>query len=207
MAASAFRPAAFLGILAIARGASSSPFWRSDGAAPAALLARAGHAMTYDSARKRVVLFGGFGASYMNDTWEHDGISWTLQAPGPPGLTPRDCPVMAFDAARAKVILFGGDDSIVEYNDTWEYDAAGWTPGPAAPPGLAAPQSRRRLRLPALADSDLRREGLVGTQERHVGDGRRRVAPRTRRASGADGARRNLHVLRRRTIEDRDLRR
>lgn len=39
---------------------------------------RIGHAMAYDRARQRVVLFGGFGADGpMSDTWEWDGVRWT----------------------------------------------------------------------------------------------------------------------------------
>ena len=37
--------------------------------------------MAYDSARKRVVLFGGtttgFQSTTLNDTWEYDGKDWT----------------------------------------------------------------------------------------------------------------------------------
>lgn len=37
------------------------------------------HAMVYDEARGVVVLFGGFAAdeTYLNDTWEYDGVTWT----------------------------------------------------------------------------------------------------------------------------------
>ncbi len=40
---------------------------------------RIGHAIAYDRARKRLVLFGGFGAegSPMDDTWEWDGALWS----------------------------------------------------------------------------------------------------------------------------------
>jgi hypothetical protein len=36
------------------------------------------HAMIYDEARGIVVLFGGFAdGTYLNDTWEYDGLTWT----------------------------------------------------------------------------------------------------------------------------------
>ena len=44
---------------------------------------RSEHAMTFDSERKRVVLFGGVnwepqsGYTWFNDTWEWDGGVWT----------------------------------------------------------------------------------------------------------------------------------
>lgn len=39
--------------------------------------ARSGHAMVYDNARGRIVLFGGYGSGYLNDTWEYDGATGT----------------------------------------------------------------------------------------------------------------------------------
>src|SRR5262245_15222581 len=48
--------------------------------------ARHEHAMAYDSARGRVVVFGGVGCSgpTLGDTWEWDGTAWTQStAPGP----------------------------------------------------------------------------------------------------------------------------
>src|SRR5262245_29068293 len=64
--------------------------WEWDGAtsgwlelAPAVSLpARREHAMAYDVARRRVVLFGGNGRSgLLADTWEWDGASWTQRTP------------------------------------------------------------------------------------------------------------------------------
>jgi hypothetical protein len=65
--------------------------------------------MSYDSARGRVVLFGGgtneYG--YLGDTWEWDGINWTqihpVKSPSTRGYTS-----MAYDAARGRTVLFGG---------------------------------------------------------------------------------------------------
>lgn len=44
---------------------------------------RIGHAMAYDRARKRLVLFGGFGTdgAPMSDTWEWDGAGWKSSPP------------------------------------------------------------------------------------------------------------------------------
>src|SRR5436309_145576 len=81
------------------------------------------HAMAYDSARGRVVLFGGSG---LGDTWEWDGTSWTQRASsGPP---PRYKHAMAYDSARGRVVLFGGDGAAGPYlADTWEWDGTAWT--------------------------------------------------------------------------------
>jgi hypothetical protein len=48
---------------------------------PALLSARHGHAMAYDVARGKVVLFGGWGSVVYQDTWEWDGIGWSQLHP------------------------------------------------------------------------------------------------------------------------------
>ncbi len=63
--------------------------------------ARTNHAMAYDSARRKVVLFGGY-APYpvgLSDTWEYDGLNWALRTlpASPPG---RFGHAMAYDELR-----------------------------------------------------------------------------------------------------------
>lgn len=102
--------------------------------------ARANHAMAYDSARGRVVLFGGgLGVSkpsgeedLIGDTWEWDGRIWTRVATtGPP---PSWMHSMAYDSARGRIIL-------LSYTDTWEWDGINWTrvatTGPSSRSGAA----------------------------------------------------------------------
>ena len=71
--------------------------------------ARSSHAMAYDSARGRVVLFGGIGGLARNcgDTWEWDGDG--VGASGLAGARPRarGDHAMAYDSARGRVVLFG----------------------------------------------------------------------------------------------------
>ncbi len=53
---------------------------------------RYGHAMAYEAARQRVVLFGGSGGTspLFNDTWGWDGVAWTQLADmGPPARLPK----------------------------------------------------------------------------------------------------------------------
>ncbi len=102
--------------------------------------ARYGHAMSYDSERRRVVLFGGnSGLLYLNDTWEYDGATgvWTQVASS--GPIPRIYSAMAFDAARGRTVLYGGFDGTNVFSDTWEWNGCQWrqvsivpqnTPGP-----------------------------------------------------------------------------
>lgn len=88
----------------------------------------------YDSARGRVVLFGGSdGSTLFGDTWEYDGGNWAeIQTDSAP--SPRRGHAMAYDTQRERTVLFGGvtDDTVA--NDTWEFDGVDWikvgpTPG------------------------------------------------------------------------------
>jgi hypothetical protein len=103
--------------------------WREivpDGEVPAA---RIDHAMVYDEARGRVVLFGG--TTYENeqlaDTWEWDGARWQELTPAAEGPAPRFWHAMAYDAGRERVVLFGGTTDGIDYRgDTWEWDGEQW---------------------------------------------------------------------------------
>jgi hypothetical protein len=89
--------------------------------------------MAYDSARDRIVLFGG--APGHSDTWEWDGTTWLQRTP-PLSPPQRYGHAMAYDSARGWVVLFGGTGSGT-LNDTWEWNGATWlqrTPA-NSPPG------------------------------------------------------------------------
>jgi uncharacterized protein (TIGR03437 family) len=102
-------------------------------------IARAGHAMAYDTARGQVVLFGGLisgSVTNLNDTWVWDGTDWKQQAPSahPPS---RFGHAMAYDGGRGRVVLFGGCASALNspgavFGDTWEWDGFSWTPESSA---------------------------------------------------------------------------
>ncbi|MDX9999768.1 MAG: kelch repeat-containing protein [Polyangia bacterium] len=90
--------------------------------------ARDFHAMAYDEARGRLVLFGGFiGDKPQNDTWEYDGERWTrirtANAPAPRGIAS-----MVYDPLSQRMLLYGG---IVQgetvFGDLWAYDGTDWT--------------------------------------------------------------------------------
>ena len=91
---------------------------------------RYGHSVAYDSARRRVVLFGGFDVANtrLGDTWEWDGSVWTqVSSQGP---SPRGYLGLAFDRQRDKVVLFGGvgkpSNPDADNDDTWEWDGIAW---------------------------------------------------------------------------------
>jgi cysteine-rich repeat protein len=95
---------------------------------------RRDHALVYDSLRGVVVLFGGReGTSdppFLGDTWEWDGMTWTLRTP-PVSPPARYRHAMAFDPERGVTVVYGG---IVEQadgwglvRDTWEWDGTNWS--------------------------------------------------------------------------------
>jgi hypothetical protein len=83
------------------------------------------HALAYDSARRRIVLFGGFSTvQNYGDTWEFDGNNWTQRFPAAAPAA-RWGHAMAFDVARGRVVLFGGV-AAASFADTWEWDGSNW---------------------------------------------------------------------------------
>jgi len=89
-------------------------------------------AMAYDPIRDRVVMSGGEflspfpgGSTIYDDTWEHDGTSWTqVMVTGGPVVNLNSRMTMAFDASRQKVVAV-----VQEWFGyvLWEYDGASWT--------------------------------------------------------------------------------
>jgi hypothetical protein len=111
-------------------------------------LRRASHAMAYDCARGRVVLFGGVapGGTSLGDTWEWDGSVWANRTPSAESPSPRSGHAMVYDAARSRVVLYGGTDAAsFRPTDTWEWDGSNWSevaqagarPGGRDRPGMA----------------------------------------------------------------------
>jgi hypothetical protein len=94
-----------------------------------------GTSLAYDSARQRVVAFGGGSA----DTWEWDGSTWLrFQVPGP---SRRGGATLAYDSRRRRTVLFGGANGLLQYsNETWEWDGATWSQMQSAqqPPARAS---------------------------------------------------------------------
>ncbi len=98
--------------------------------------ARYQHALTYDAARQRVVLFGGYNGSVYSDTWEWDGTNWTQKTPAT-SPSARNYHALVYDAARQRVLLFGGHNGSAYLNDTWEWDGTNWTQRtPATSPAI-----------------------------------------------------------------------
>jgi hypothetical protein len=122
---------------------------------PTTIPARSGHAMAWDGARGRVVLFGGeisVGGAY-SDTWEWDGTAWEQRIPAssPPARLGH---AMVYDEVRRRVVLFGGFGTSGALSDTWEWDGTTWlqrTPATSPPArtahALVWDSTRRRVLL------------------------------------------------------------
>jgi len=97
--------------------------------------ARSGAAMTYDSVRQRVVLFGGVGSSgLLNDTWDWNGTAWTQRSPATSPSARSDAE-MVFDTSRGVAVLVGGNTASGAAMDTWEWNGTNWSPrSPATVP-------------------------------------------------------------------------
>ncbi len=125
--------------------------------APSMPMARNNHAMAYDTARSRMVLYGGYTVVQYNgrtlfkpsnETWERTGDgTWQVITDLGPGRRIRAA--MAYDEARGVSVLFGGwictlsdfcpwgvPEGEPNYLfDTWEWNGATWT---RIPTGTAA---------------------------------------------------------------------
>jgi hypothetical protein len=101
---------------------------------------RTSHGLAHDSARQRVVVFGGDpGGSPLDDTWAWDGNLWTQIADTGPAA--RHSLAMAHEAGLERVLLFGGASGSTLFGDTWVCVGSDWTQledtGPAARAGHA----------------------------------------------------------------------
>jgi hypothetical protein len=79
------------------------------------------HAMSYDSSRGVVRLFGGEfdGGNPSGETWEWDGLDWRQRIEN--GPSPRWFTAMIYDPVRDNTLLFGGLDPVGYSGETWEF--------------------------------------------------------------------------------------
>jgi hypothetical protein len=86
-------------------------------------------AMAYDSARGRIVVFGGRSSptAFSNSTWEYNGSQWHQMTPTGSVPSARYGHSMVYDSTRHVVVLFGGQTQTSLSNGTFEYDGLSWT--------------------------------------------------------------------------------
>jgi hypothetical protein len=109
-------------LASLATSTPAQPAWIR----PPVLTNRSEHAMAFDSARGRIVLFGGVDSlGALSDTWEWDGTRWAHRAPNasPPA---REGPALVYDSNRGVVVLFGGTGPNGALADTWEWNGTDW---------------------------------------------------------------------------------
>jgi hypothetical protein len=106
--------------------------------------ARDDHAMAFDPAHNRGVMFGGrdVNGTPLGDTWLWTGTAWANVTATASGPSARYGAAIAYDAVRRVIVLFGGNNGSQNLNDVWEWDgdAVRWhqvfPSGPA--PGIRA---------------------------------------------------------------------
>ena len=124
--------------------------------------ARWSHAMAYDAANERVVLFGGDGDDWLpmpsEETWTWDGAAWSVAATSGPSR--RYAHAMAYDSVRDRVVLVGGSrgpTSEATLRDSWEWDGHDWAQvaglGPSARADHAAAFDSARNRTVVFGGS------------------------------------------------------
>lgn len=93
---------------------------------------RYGVAIVYDSARDRVVMVGGTnnnGSSAFRETWENDGLQWSLRSTGGPRGSmvwyPQAFLAAAYDSLRQRTVVVQSNPSN-NSTDTWEWDGSAW---------------------------------------------------------------------------------
>jgi hypothetical protein len=87
--------------------------------------ARDHHAMAYDEARGKVVLFGGWNGKFLDDVWEWDGAWTQVAATGPSARG--GLPSMAYHPLLQMVVLYGGWGDRGPETDAWRWNGRAWT--------------------------------------------------------------------------------
>src|SRR5439155_19718049 len=110
----------FLGDLWSYRPAFGS--WQTLGGAPPS--ARSGTAAAWDAARRRLLIFGGYGPTgYSADLWSYhpDTNTWMELAPGeaPPA---REEATAVWDTANGELLVYGGQRDGRLLDDLWAYE-------------------------------------------------------------------------------------
>jgi hypothetical protein len=100
---------------------------------PASSPSPRGTTITYDSATKHIVLFGGDGGggdccrTYYGDTWNWNGITWTEQFPASAPSARTDL-MLAYYPTIGEVVMFGGfNDPGHGLSDTWTWNGITWS--------------------------------------------------------------------------------
>src|SRR5262245_1416634 len=117
---------------ALSFDASGNPHWTELATSGGPPPYRSVATMVYDSNAQRMILFGGFGAGYLNDVWALDvnTLVWSQLTPAGMPPSPRGFHSAIYDAANVRMVVFGGFGG-ANLNDTWVLSLIGsgaWAP-------------------------------------------------------------------------------
>ena len=125
--------------------------------------ARTLSALSYDTARRCLVMFGGMSPIHQSrygDVWEFSNGSWADRSV-PDGPGPRDHHACACDEARGEIVVYGGQDPERKWaRDTWLWNGRAWrrvesdNPGERAHHAMAYDGRRSRVVLHGGFGSD-----------------------------------------------------
>ena len=126
------------------------------------------HAMAYDSARQRLVLFGGITPDFLADTWTWDGSTWSIHLAGSISLHHRSGPPGATVQVQGwgfmpgeKVRIFFADSSVGRVRlGTVTADASGGFATSVTIPGNATP-GRQHVKARGLTSGQTAKAGFT----------------------------------------------
>jgi uncharacterized protein (TIGR03437 family) len=101
---------------------------------------RFGHTLVFDSARRRLILFGGQASGFFSDVWAYDieANAWRMLAGDAAGPSRRYGHSAVYDPTRDQMVISHGFTNSGRFDDTWAFRFAtnSWTnvsPGGARP--------------------------------------------------------------------------
>jgi len=123
--------------------------------------ARFGHTMVFDSASRRLIVFGGQARGFFNDVWAFDIAqgAWRQIGRDDAGPTRRYGHSAIYDGARNRMIISHGFTNSGRFDDTWAFDLAGNTWRDLSPSGT---RPLRRCLHHAVLDPQGQRMFLYG---------------------------------------------
>ena len=125
-------------MLSNAKGSGGTPAWTQLAPSGTAPSAREGLTAVYAAASNRMIVFGGYNGSGVNDTWVLSNANgsggtpaWTQLAPSGTAPPARYFHTAVYAAAGNRMIVFGGRN-VVRLNDTWVLSNANGSGGTPA---------------------------------------------------------------------------
>lgn len=140
-----------------ALGLADSVSWTELGPSGAPPSPREGHAAIFDSARNRMLVFGGSSETRSDELWQlqfGDPPAWTLLTPAGPAPDARTGHGAVFDPSRKRWLVFGGFGTTALLDDLWSYslDLDLWTDRTPLAPG-PGPRTAHALVFDSLGDA------------------------------------------------------